>query len=353
MTDAALAGFAATHAAARVNELFSPAAARPRRHVQLAAPERIKTLPPPPPPRAKLAAPERITPPPPPPPRAALAAPERMALAAPERMTPRRDAAAVAARHGHLVDGDLAQLQAATGYSRRELFELHARYQALVAVSADARGVDVVAFRRGQLPLAIEDAPFAARVFALLDANANARIEFGEFLTAAFLLDKGSREARADFLFRVVDADGSGSLERSELYACFLAGLRMRAPPAAHSAEDGVLRAFSDQIFDAASGGGGRSQHIAREDVYRFLAQRPDMDVPSVFGRSLLAGRDVRALLARAAAAPVGAARAAARGAAAPSQLRAAGAAGGLRAGGRVQQPPPPPPPASRRGCPL
>jgi len=83
----------------------------------------------------------------------------------PALMAPRREASAVAAAHGHLVDADLRTLMATTGYSRRQLYELHARFKALVAVSATPHGVDAVAFRRGQLSLSIEDEPFTARVF--------------------------------------------------------------------------------------------------------------------------------------------------------------------------------------------
>lgn len=127
----------------------------------------------------------------------------------PAPMTAQRDGKVVAATHGFLADSDLTALMRVTGYTRRQIYELFARFKSLVAQSSSVDGVDRTTFRRGNLGMSLEDPEFVDRVFDLLDADGSGSIVFAEFLTAAYLLEKGSREARAEFLFKASAPVGS------------------------------------------------------------------------------------------------------------------------------------------------
>ena len=51
--------------------------------------------------------------------------------------------------------------------------------------------------------LGVEDDDFVARVFTVLDFDGSGEIEWDEFLEAMSAMERGSREKRAEFLFRV------------------------------------------------------------------------------------------------------------------------------------------------------
>ena len=215
------------------------------------------------------------------------------ARAAPVPFMLNRDSKVVAQSAGFLMDTDLRALMKHTGYSRRELFDLFCRFKALAALSVTVGGIDRETFKRGMLSIALEDAHFADRVFSLLDADGSGTIEFAEFLTSEYLIAKGSREARAEFLFRAYDTDCSNSLERDELYDLFKESLRIQGEPDDTTAD--VLRSFANEIFEEVEGKTkkkGESLHISKEDVYVYVHSHPQVDVGSAFGRSMLVGAD-------------------------------------------------------------
>jgi hypothetical protein len=51
--------------------------------------------------------------------------------------------------------------------------------------------------------LGVEDEEFVSRVFTVLDFDGSGEIEWDEFIEAMAAMEKGSREKRAEFLFRV------------------------------------------------------------------------------------------------------------------------------------------------------
>lgn len=65
--------------------------------------------------------------------------------------------------------------------------------------------------------LGVDPSAFAAEVFRVFDRNEDHQIDFVEFVEACTRMCCASRNGLAHFAFRMVDADGSGSLSRSEV----------------------------------------------------------------------------------------------------------------------------------------
>ena len=79
--------------------------------------------------------------------------------------------------------------------------------------------------------LSIEDEKFVDRVFRVLDDDGSGTIEWEEFIEALSSLEKGSREKRTGFLFQCYDEDDDGEISAAELYKFFLSSLRIRVTP--------------------------------------------------------------------------------------------------------------------------
>jgi len=67
--------------------------------------------------------------------------------------------------------------------------------------------------------LGVEPSAFSAEIFRVFDRDEDAQIDFVEFVQACTRMCCASQKCLAHFAFRMVDADGSGSLSREEVYA--------------------------------------------------------------------------------------------------------------------------------------
>ena len=65
--------------------------------------------------------------------------------------------------------------------------------------------------------LGVEPSAFSVEIFRVFDRDENAQIDFVEFVQACTRICCASQKCLAHFAFRMVDADGSGSLTRSEV----------------------------------------------------------------------------------------------------------------------------------------
>ncbi len=65
----------------------------------------------------------------------------------------------------------------------------------------------------------IPDKPLTHRMFAIFDRNASGEVDFGEFLTAVWTFCIFTRASLASLAFNLMDTDGSGSIEATEVAA--------------------------------------------------------------------------------------------------------------------------------------
>ncbi|TYZ58876.1 hypothetical protein PybrP1_007153 [[Pythium] brassicae (nom. inval.)] len=195
--------------------------------------------------------------------------------------------AVVAEHHGFLSEQEIPALMATTGYSRTELYALWARFKALCSLSRGPEGIDRATFHRGIPHLSVEDDFFVDRVFAILDADGSGILEWQEFVDALSSLERGDVAKRVDFLFRVYDLNGDGTIHRSEATQFFLASLLVAPSGEAES----VARHFVDKIFAAAGCGDKDAMRI--DGAMAYMHRHPDADIYSLFGRTMVAGRQL------------------------------------------------------------
>ena len=199
--------------------------------------------------------------------------------------------------HGFLSHRDIPQLIRQTNYTRHELFAIFLRFKSLCCLSPDSgpEGIDASTFRRGVVPLSVEDLSFVSRVFALVDTDNSNSIEWDEFLCAVTALEKGSAEVKAKFACQVYDLDGDGHIGRADLTAMFTASSMLKAGDTGgvcedevdDSLSDAVIAMFVSKVFDTL--GCAESGVIAFDDVLSHIKQTPaNHDVWDLLGRSML-----------------------------------------------------------------
>ena len=257
----------------------------------------------------------------------------------------RKMTSAVTKQHGFLMERDIDALSLQTGYSREELYTRFIRFKALCALGGTPAGVDRATFRRHVPSLAIEDELFVGRVFDLLDADGAQLLDWEKYLLAMSALDAergaSSRALRTEFLFKVVDSEGSGAITADMLFDSIAASLRLDAAagggagaapagaPSSLTAEaEAILRDFSGRFvsdIDAARAGA-----VTLPQVLEYVAAHDEIaDVSAVFGRSMvLGGRSDTGALLRESAARQAAEKAAAEAAAAAKAAALTGAGG-------------------------
>jgi len=218
----------------------------------------------------------------------------------------RRLTAAVSKQQGFLMERDIEALSAQTGYSRPELYARFIRFKALCALGGTPTGVNRATFRRHVPFLAVEDELFVSRVFDLLDGDGAQLLDWDKYLLCMSALDAEvgatSRQLRTEFLFKVVDREGSGSITVDKLFESIAASLRLdaasgrsaaAAPPGAPSAltaeAEAILRDFSGRFFRELDAAGAGS--VTLPQVQQYVAAHDEIaDVGSVFGRAMVLG---------------------------------------------------------------
>lgn len=215
------------------------------------------------------------------------AAPQTAALDCQELSEPGKchPSAVVADHHGFLSEQDIPALMEQTGYSRTELYALWARFKALCSISRVPEGIDRDTFHRGLPQLSVEDDFFIDRVFTILDADGSGILEWQEFVEALSSLEKGDVAKRVGFLFRVYDLNGDNTIHRGEATQFFLASLLVTPTD---DVQD-VTRHFVDKIFAAVGCGDKDAMRI--EDAMAYMRDHPATDIYSLFGRTMVPGR--------------------------------------------------------------
>lgn len=185
--------------------------------------------------------------------------------------------------HGYLSDQDVGRLMKATNYTRRELFYLFVRFKALCSLSPTPEGIDKETFRKAVPLLSVEDDLFVDRVFEVLDEDGSECIEWAEFLEAMSALEKGTRECRTAFLFKVYDQDHDGGISKDELYKFFLSSLMVSVDDNIRSvSEYFVNKVFSEIDVDA-------DGKMTVEEALKYIEDHPE--VKDIYGSELVGQR--------------------------------------------------------------
>jgi len=186
--------------------------------------------------------------------------------------------------NGFLREQDIHELRMQTKYTERELFVLFNRFKALTSLSSDPSGIDKETFKKGVPMLSVEDDFFVDHVFEVLDEDASGMIDWNEFLEALSSLNRGSREKRAEFLFRVynLSKDRQKGITREFLRQFFLESLLVDVNESVLS----VTETFIDQVFqDVAADKNGM---ITLDKLLDYIKRQPDEeDIFGLFGRSM------------------------------------------------------------------
>ncbi|GBG28777.1 Calcium-dependent protein kinase 1 [Hondaea fermentalgiana] len=172
----------------------------------------------------------------------------------------------------------------------RQLYKLFNRFKALTALSSSTEGIDKDTFRRGVPMLSVEDNLFVDRVFEVLDEDGSGIIDWSEFVEAMSSLEKGSREKRTDFLFRVYDIDKDGGITRDELGQFFLSSLMVEVDDTIREVSD----YFVEQVFSEIDLDKNGSMTV--DEAIEYIRQHPEAkDIFGMFGRSMTSDADTNA----------------------------------------------------------
>lgn len=194
----------------------------------------------------------------------------------------------VTAQHGFLLEQNISQLIEDTGYDRSELYALWTRFKALCSIAQSPKGIDKETFRRGIPQLSLEDQFFIDRVFDILDADGSGILEWQEFVEVLSAVEKGDASKRINFLFRVYDLNGDGTILRNEVMQFFLASLLVT--PTEDLIE--VAKHFIDKIFEAVGCQGREAMRV--QDAIQYMQDHPSSDIYSLFGRTMVTKRVTR-----------------------------------------------------------
>ena len=138
-----------------------------------------------------------------------------------------------------------------------------------------------------------------------LDEDGSGIIEWDEFLEAMSSLEKGTREQRTSFLFRVYDTDKGkhslrlvrideiilfidGGISGAELQKFFLSSLMVTINENIRE----VTEYFVDKVFKTIGQGKEGDTVLTAAQVQEYVANHPEVvDVYSLFGRSMTTER--------------------------------------------------------------
>jgi EF-hand domain pair len=192
---------------------------------------------------------------------------------------------------GYLFNQSINDLCRDTGFSRRDLYRMFSTFKALCALSNSPTGIGTEVVVAGEnvrlacfsrdrpdkdtlgrcIPvLGVEDEEFVSRVFTVLDFDGSGEIEWDEFIEAMAAMEKGSREKRAEFLFRV----RWHFVHPLHLYfECFLcrAALTWRFTQVYDENEDGLLNEAEFCKYFVAGMGVAKDDPYAMEVVRWFI----------------------------------------------------------------------------------
>eukprot|EP01006_Ploeotia_vitrea_P040684 TRINITY_DN66447_c5_g2_i1.p1 TRINITY_DN66447_c5_g2~~TRINITY_DN66447_c5_g2_i1.p1 ORF type:complete len:520 (-),score=233.28 TRINITY_DN66447_c5_g2_i1:9-1466(-) len=190
----------------------------------------------------------------------------------------------ISREHGFLSEQNIDELLKQTGYNRRELYVIYARFKALCAMSPLPGGIDKETFQRGVARLAVEDDLFVDRVFKLLDEDGSGQIEWDEFLMAMAALERGDPEIKNRFCFQTYDLDDDGFIGREDLSRMFSSSSMLQHDDTTAQ----VVDTFVNRVFRVL--GVQDTEKITLEHVNEYMATRalPGEDVWDLFGRSML-----------------------------------------------------------------
>jgi hypothetical protein len=235
-----------------------------------------------------------------------------------------RPSSEVSSHHGYAIDSRDTVYQAAS--TRKAVLSLWLSFKSLCALSQTMIGIDRTSFASFVQVLRCEDDAFVQRAFDLLDRSGSGAITWHDYSLALEKLESGGAQERADFLLELYDRQGSGiGFTRDDLYHFFLSSVFAKddaeAPgltaPAAKKGLDSrtllervgndsktalitLIRAFSDETFDAIADGALPSPTFITKEMLRLYVEkrektkdsRAPLDVAAILGRCLLTGDD-------------------------------------------------------------
>eukprot|EP01002_Notosolenus_urceolatus_P012046 NODE_4126_length_839_cov_7.137975_g3414_i0.p1 GENE.NODE_4126_length_839_cov_7.137975_g3414_i0~~NODE_4126_length_839_cov_7.137975_g3414_i0.p1 ORF type:complete len:211 (-),score=49.79 NODE_4126_length_839_cov_7.137975_g3414_i0:78-710(-) len=109
----------------------------------------------------------------------------------------------------------LVELQSSSGFSQDQIETLYNHFQRISSL----READGLVSKDEFLDvLQAKSSVLLDRMFALFDKDSSGHIDFREFLVGlSILCDKGSKEAKLKFAFKMYDLDGDGFISKDEL----------------------------------------------------------------------------------------------------------------------------------------
>jgi Ca2+-binding EF-hand superfamily protein len=126
---------------------------------------------------------------------------------------------------GSAADGlrrdELASVVAASHFTLDEVRQLRNEW----AAQARDGGVGREAFAAGMAAIGISDPLVVEQNFSMFDRERTGRIDFRSFVVALSVLQRGTTDEKLRLLFDAFDIDGSGTLDRDEVYAIYKASL--------------------------------------------------------------------------------------------------------------------------------
>lgn len=154
---------------------------------------------------------------------------------------------------GSAADGlrrdELASVVAASHFTLDEVRQLRDEW----AAQARDGGVGREAFAAGMAAIGISDPLVVEQNFSMFDRERTGRIDFRSFVVALSVLQRGTTDEKLRLLFDAFDIDGSGTLDRDEVYAIYKASLAFGGSQqhASAAAEHEYLTQLVAQCFAA------------------------------------------------------------------------------------------------------